>query len=466
MFKYTAIFMIFLLSSCAIREEYQKEEIISDNSVKEALNLNSKNESINKEWYKIFNDEDLNTLLFSAYKTNLDIKQNIEKLKQARYSYLINSKEYFPMIDGGGIYSYSKTNGKSSPLSVDTNDFKAGFDVSWEIDIWGKGKALSKQYMELVNSAKFSLFDTHVLITFEVINNYTNLRLNQEKLRIAKNNQKLQEDILDIVTSKYNNGVADELALSQAKHSLELVKSSIPEIKTNINKYKNALHLLLGVEPKNLPINLDKFSKNITAKTFKYNVQHLYNIRLDTIRTRPDIRMAEAEILSQNEVVNQAIIDLYPTLNLGASLGFISSSLGDLFNTEVLGYTPQIMTPIWHWGKLKNNIELQKHIKEEYIITYNKAMLSALLDLKNSIYLIEESYKANTSYKKALDDMRNIFYITLDKYKNGLIEFSDLANAEQDYLSAQNTFVQSNANILQGIALFYKATGGGYNFCD
>ena len=237
MFKYTAIFTIFLLSSCAIREEYQKEEIISDNSVKEALNLNSKNESINKEWYKIFNDEDLNTLLFSAYKTNLDIKQNIEKLKQARYSYLINSKEYFPMIDGGGIYSYSKTNGKNSPLSVDTNDFKAGFDVSWEIDIWGKGKALSKQYMELVNSAKFSLFDTHVLITFEVINNYTNLRLNQEKLRIAKNNQKLQEDILDIVTNKYNNGVADELALNQAQHSLELVKSSIPEIKTNINKY-------------------------------------------------------------------------------------------------------------------------------------------------------------------------------------------------------------------------------------
>ena len=466
MFKYTAIFMIFLLSSCAIREEYQKEEIISDNSVKETLNLNNKNESISKEWYKIFNDEDLNTLLFSAYKTNLDIKQNIEKLKQARYSYLINSKEYLPIIDGAGNYSYSKTNGKNSPLSVDTNDFKAGLDVSWEIDIWGKGKALSKQYIELVNSAKFSLFDTHVLITFEVINNYTNLRLNQEKLRIAKNNQKLQEDILDIVTNKYNNGVADELALNQAKHSLELVKSSIPEIKTNINKYKNALSLLLGVKPKYLPINLDKFSKNITSKPFKYNVQNLYSIRLDTIRTRPDIRIAEAEILSQNEVVNQAIIDLYPTLNLGASLGFISSSLGDLFNTEVLGYTPQIMTPIWHWGKLKNNIELQKHIKEEYIINYNKAMLSALLDLKNAIYLIEESYKANASYKRALDDMRNIFYITLDKYKNGLIEFSDLANAEQDYLSAQNTFVQSNANILQGIALFNKATGGGYNFCD
>jgi outer membrane protein TolC len=122
------------------------------------------------------------------------------------------------------------------------------------------------------------------------------------------------------------------------------------------------------------------------------------------------------------------------------------------------------LLPIWHWEKLKNNIELQKHIKEEYIITYNKAMLSALLDLKNSIYFIEEGYKSNSSYKKALENMKSIFYITLDKYKNGLIDFTEVATAEQNYLNAQNNLINSNTDIIQGIALFYKATGGGYNF--
>ena len=466
MFKYTALFFFFILSSCNVGETYQEKDFISNNDVKETLNLNNSNEIIKHDWFKIFNDKDLNTLLEEAYKSNLNIAQNIEKLKQSRYNYLINSKNYFPMIDGGGSYNYNKINGEHSPIGVDTNDFKAGIDVSWELDIWGKGKAVSEQYYELINSAKYTLFDTLVLITYEVIDNYINLRLNQEKLRIAYKNKKLQEDILNIVKNKYKNGLAGDLALNQAKQSLDTLEANIPEIKTNINKYKNSLSLLLGCTPQNIPIDLDKIRNNITASTFKYSVQKLYNLKLNTIKTRPDIRAAEANISSQNAVINQAIANLYPSLTLSASFGFLSSSLGKLFNTEMIEYTPEIMTPIWHWGELTNNIELQKNIRKEYVLIYNKAMLSALLDLKNSIYFIEESYKSNNSYKRALENMKSIFYITLDKYKNGLIEFTDVVNAEQNYLNAQNSFVKSNADILQGIAVFYKATGGGYNFDD
>ena len=174
---------------------------------------------------------------------------------------------------------------------------------------------------------------------------------------------------------------------------------------------------------------------------------------------------SEQKIITQNMVVNQAIADLYPSFNIGATFGFISSSGNTLIktNNQTYGYTPSINIPIWHWGQLTNNIELQKHIKEEFILNYNEALLTALMEVKNAITSIEQSYKTNSSLSSSLHNIKNIMQLTKDKYQNGLIEFTDVALAEQNYLEAENNFIDSNAEILQNITAFYKATGGGYN---
>ena len=286
------------------------------------------------------------------------------------------------------------------------------------------------------------------------------------RLRKSQKNLALQNEIYTSILDKYNAGIADELALNQAKFTIENTKSTIPPLKTEIERSKNAIAVLLGCLPQDIPINLDKYSKNITSKTFKYSVKKLYNLPFDIIRTRPDIRATEQSIYEQNAVLNQAITNLYPSLNITGSFGFISKNASSLFATkkQSYSYAPEFVIPIWQWGKLKNNIELQKYVKEEYILNYNEAVLTALLELKNTIHFIEESYKTNKFKLLALEKMRNILSITKSKYENGLIEFADLAKAEQDFLNAQNAYIDSNAEILQNITGFYKATGGGYNF--
>jgi outer membrane protein TolC len=77
---------------------------------------------------------------------------------------------------------------------------------------------------------------------------------------------------------------------------------------------------------------------------------------------------------------------------------------------------------------------------------------------------VEQAYKTETHTNNALKNMQNIFNLTKLKYQNGLIEFTDLASAEQNFLSSQTTLIDANAAILQHLISFYKATGGGYNF--
>lgn len=464
MFKYSVILLIFFLSSCSVGENFEHSYFVSDKDTKNTLKLNPNEIKIQNTWYEIFNDNDLNTLLKTALLNNPTIKQGIERLKQSRLNLAIQSKEFLPKLDAYTDYKYNKSRNKTS-YSYDANEFSAGLSVTWEIDLWGKNEYVSEQYYQIMKNVEYSLFNIKTSITAEIISNYINLRLAQEKLRIANKNLYLQKDIFETIKNKHNSGISDLLALNQAEFTVQKTKSSIPPLESQIENYKNALATLLGVLPDNMPVNLDKYSKNITSNTFVFDIKKLYNLPLDVIRSRPDIMSAEANILNQNAAINEAITNLYPSLNLSASFGFISSSGNNLFNSnnQNYGYSPEISLPIWHWQQLKNNVELQKHIREEYIMNYNEIMLTALMELKTIIKTVEESYKTNKYQKIAFSKMQNIMKLTKDKYANGLIEFTDVAQAEQDLLDAQNNLAESNAQILQNITNFYKATGGGYN---
>lgn len=462
--KKSVCYFLLFLTACHVGEEYTPQNFVSSYDIQTALKAQPLEKEISHHWYYIFNDDDLNTLLKHALNNNLSIKQGIERLQQSRYNFLIQSKNNFPMLDANANYNYSKANAVNDYLS-NVNAFKAGFDVSWELDIWGKGQYITEQYASLMQNIQYSLLNIQVSITAEVINNYIKLREAQEKLRIAQKNLKLQRDILQMVKDKHTAGITDDLALNQAEYTVETTKSSIPTLTAQIDTYKNALAVLLGVLPNKLPVNLDKYKKNITADTFKYSVSDLYKLPLGIIQSRPDIMAAEESVRSQNAVINEAITNLYPTISLGATFGFVSSSGRSLFNTDsqVYGYTPALSLPIWHWGQLTNNIELQKHIKDEYILNYNETVLTAVSELKNAITSAEQAYKTNRYNKSSLAKMQNIMSLTKEKYQNGLIDFTDVALAEQNLLAAQNTLITSNAEILQYLTAFYKATGGGYN---
>jgi NodT family efflux transporter outer membrane factor (OMF) lipoprotein len=317
-----------------------------------------------------------------------------------------------------------------------------------------------------MKKARFSLDNLNVSLSEEIISHFIKLREAQQKLVIAQKNLKLQKEILDIVQNKYKNGIADLLSLNQAQYTVEQTFSNIPLIKEQVENYKNALSVLLGCLPKELPISLDSYKSNLVSKTFKYSVKNLYKLPLDIIHKRPDILIAEENLQAQHAVLNQAIASLYPSINLQTSFNYISPQGRHLFNSnnQVYGYTPGITAPIWHWKQLVNNVEIQRYIKEEAVLAYNEAVLCALTEIKNTLFAIEKAYQTNAHKKNSYFKMQNIMNLTLNKYKNGLISFTDVARAEQNLLESELAYIESNAQILQNFVSFYKAVGGRYNF--
>lgn len=463
--NYILILFCLAVTSCTVGPDYQEPSIFDDTQIKDSLKLTDTNTlRVSKDWYLLFNDETLNSLIAQALDNNPSVLQGIARLKQARTIVGINRVQYLPMLNASSGYDYAKAS-KNIGLAADSNFFQLGFDASWEIDIWGAGRRLNEQSMAQLQEALYNLQNIKVMIAAETANTYFSLKTSVEQLQIAKNNLKLQQEIYKTVKEKYASGLADETALNQAQYLIASTQAVIPATEYQLETYKNALAVLVGGLPDMLPDNITSTQNNIIKKAYKYDINSLYNLPASVIRNRPDVKAAERALAAQNAAIGQAVAELYPNVTLSAMFGLQSTAGSKLFNSssQAYSYSPSLVLPLFNWGKLQNNVKLQQYIKEETLENYRQTLLSAVEDLNNAITAAQKEATKNKYLKKATANMRTALNNIRRKYENGLVDFSQLLQTEQDLLAAENTLAVSNGALYQNIIAFYKAAGGGYS---
>ena len=292
------------------------------------------------------------------------------------------------------------------------------------------------------------------------------LRTTQEQIRIAKQNLKLQEDIFATISAKREYGLADEVSYKQAEYTVENTRSKIPQLQKQAETYANSLTILVGKLPKKLDNLLQPQKNNLIRKRFNYDLQKLYDFPISVVRGRPDVRIAERQLHADNALVGEAIAALYPSISISGFIGWQAPEVSGLVDRESYGYSykPAINLPLFHWGQLQNRIEQQKAATLSSFFSYQNAVLNAVAEVKNSVVGLQEEYKKNTSSYKAAQAQKIASDLMLEKYKNGLVEFSDVMISQQQRLSAQDLLVNSNGQIYLDIIAFYKSIGGGYSY--
>lgn len=464
MTKYLLFMMLTAVAACTVGPDYQRPSEYSDQEIGQSLHLQTnKAQEVNKDWYRSFQDQTLNRLVPQGLASSPNAKAAIAKLRQARAALQIDAVKNLPMIDADGSYHYSKV-GKNSGYPIGTDYFQAGLDATWELDIWGSGRRQTESAAALYKAAAADVDNTNLTLTAEIAGNYINYRIAQEQLRISEQNLSLQKDIYEIVNSKYIAGLENESALNQAKYAVETTKALIPELQYQVEAYKNALSTLVGELPGGLDTVLTADEKNLIRRRFKLNLNRLYELPVSVVRLRPDVRIAEYQLISKNANVGAAIAELYPNVSLSGFLGFQSSKVPNLIGSDsfTYSYAPALDLPILHWGELTNNVELQKGVAEEYVYLYQNALLNAASEIKNTYTAIAKEYDKNQASRNAVIAQKKVLDLTLERYRQGLEDFNVILTAEQNLLSSQNAFIASNGAIYQDIISFYKAIGGGY----
>ena len=453
---------MFLLTSCTLGEDYQHVDFWSDKEIEQSLQIENKNYTHNVFWYQIFGDENLNFLIEQTLKNAPNMKIILARLKQARYAFAIKDADYLPMLDINSGYNYDYAP-NSNVFGNKDSYFKLGFDASWELDIWGKGRRTKESYLAMYYAALNNVDDMKLSLTAEVAVDYVGLRIAQEQLKNAKENLKLQKEIKNLVKNKYEEGIADNIALNQAEYALNITQSLLSQYENQIESYKNALFVLMGKLPASLKI-LEVSKNNLAEKNLKFDLRVLREIPINNLRCRPDVKVAENTLIAKNAEIGVALASMFPDVSVGATLGRQGHLLNDLPHSysAAYGYAPQIDLPFLHWGQLYNELKSAKAVKEEYLYNYQKVLLNALQEVANAIDALEKEYKKNASLKKAVVNMQKVMDSMKEKYAQGLLNFSDLLETEQKLLQAQSQLIESRGVIYEKVIAFYKAIGGGY----
>lgn len=451
------IYSVFLIcASCTLGPDYVSPDVYNDKTLQNELKL-LKNGKIPDKWYKNWDDENLQDLIENGLNNNADISVAMTRLKQSRLTAKINRTDYLPQVGVKGEYDYQKGS-KDIEYAQNTDYYNAGFDASWEIDIWGKGRRQSQADEANIKVSEYNLQNIKILVVSEIVVNYVNLLQNVVNLRTAKKNAELQQQISKKVEREYKNGLSDETAYNQSQYLLQTTLSEIPQYENNIEVYKNTLSSLIGVLPSQISVSDTSF---LRQSNFYRVSTDINNLPVSVIRLRPDVMAAEQKLKAQNALIGKAIAELYPDLNISGVFGYSSSKGKNLFSSasETYGYSPVLNLLLLDWNKLKNNIELQKTEKDIAFANYKQTVLNAITELKKSFSAFNSATRAYNNKLKALSNMQKVVDLTLKRYESGMVEFSELLTAEQNLLQSQKDVISAQAQIAKSAIAFYKASG-------
>lgn len=437
-----------------------------------------------KEWWKLFNDETLNTLVEKTYAQNLDLRSAGLRILQARAALGISEGLLFPQQQTLSGSLAGVRNSSNSFINAGLN-----FDVGWEMDVWGKYARGIESSEATMYASIASYDDILVTIIAEVARNYINFRTAQERKAFAKSNIEIQERVTKMTEVQFNAGNVSELDMQQSLTQLYTTKALVPAFELSMIQSRNAIAILLGVLPqevdplllkklktnKEILFNYTAFEQNQQRKKQDYKVHAFipvaeldadYKINADLVLRRPDLKVAELQAQSQSARIGSAEAELYPHFTLFGSLGYNNNNTGSgwLSAGDAIGISagPAFSWNIFQYGRIKNQIRVQDALFQESLNNYNKKVLSAVGEVSNAMNgyrLNKEQLVQNTLAIKATV---RAFEISMTQYDNGMVTYQRLLSTVEKLIRNEDAYAQIKGSIALQVVFLYKALGGGW----
>lgn len=411
------------------------------------------------DWWRTLEDPLLSQIVEQAVKGNLDIKLAQSRVREERARRGIARTDRFPTIDAQGSTTRFRRSEEISQFGGSGTLYSAGFDASWELDLFGGIKRSVEAADATLQASQELLSDTLITLVAEAALNYIEIRSFQARLEAAENNRKSQEESLQIVKDRLAAGLTTTLTLEQATYNLENTRSEIPTLKIGIEQAKNGLAVLLGEFPGALTEELKTYKKVPIV-----SMDIVVGVPADLLRRRPDIRRVERELAAQTARVGVATADLYPKLTLLGSVGLESISAASFFTGPAAAFQigPQITWNIFNRSRIRQNIVVQDELQEQALIQYESAVLTAVKDVENSLIDYAEEQVRRQSLLKSIQSAEHAADLARELYTAGLSDFLGVLEAERSLFTFQDKLAVSEGKVTSNLIRLFKALGGGW----
>jgi len=424
-----------------------------------------------RDWWRAFNDPVLDRLIERSYRENLTLQQAGVRVLQARAQLGVAVAEIFPQTQQAvGSIQYFRTSDRAPTSSAFNGSFaywqsQIGAQASWELDFWGRIRRGIESADASLLATLADYDNTLVTLTADVANAYIALRTAEERIRIARENVETQERTLRIVEARFKFGTVTRLDVEQARTALLNTQASIPTLETQLRQARDALSVLLGMPPNDLADLLGGAPSGIPVSP----PQVILGVPADLLRRRPDIRSAELQAVAQSAQIGVAKSDLFPAFTLVGNLVLLSTDLGsfklsDMFRwgARSVQVGPSVQWNILNYGQLSNNVRVQDARFQQFLLAYQRAVLTAQQDVEDNLVAFLRSQDRADLLARSVTSSQRAVDLAILQYREGITDFTTVLTAQQALLAQQDSLASTLGSISTSLVGIYRALGGGW----
>ncbi len=455
-------FVSFLVVSCHTRQNYQRANDVVDEKLfrTDALPKDSLSMA-NLSWKEIFTDAVLQKHIAKALENNLDIRIALQNIASAE-AYLKQSKAaYQPTISVGPDYSFntSSLNTQFGQIVGERryiNQFDITANLGWELDLWGKLKGQEKAQYAAYLSSVAAHQNVKSNLVASIATAYYQLLAFDEQKKIFSNTIEIRKKNLETTKALKEAGIVSEVAVQQSEALVYNAEASLVTLDVQIQMLENTISLLMG-EPSH---EIERTS--LSTQNFALNTDLGYPSAL--LANRPDVKLAEFNLMNAFELTNAAKAQFYPSLRITGSTGVQSVDIDKLFsaNSVFANVLVGLAQPILNKRQIRTNYEVSLANQERAYLNFRKTILNAGNEVSDALKMYNAQDQFIAFKKKELSAYDKSVEFSQELVNYGMANYLEVLNANVNKLNAEINIANAQYTKLQAGVELYRALGGGW----
>lgn len=405
------------------------------------------------DWWKAYNNDELNYLTSFALKNNPDMLKAAVKIQKQLANLNLSESDLFPTLTGSlGASSKKKLNdGKKS-----TQTFSGELALNYEIDLYGKiADARDAQEFEL-NATVADAESARLSVVNSVVDLYFNLLYLRDTIELTQKNIDTYSSLLDIASARFNTGKTDKLEITQARQSLIAEQTALLNAQTQYKEMEQSLRNVLNLKPS------DGFVLGKASILKQPLLTPHLSVPVSVLANRPDLTAAQYRLKKAFKTVKVSEKSWYPTISLNGAIGSSSDRAKSTFDFPYLLGGVSVNLPFLDWNSVKNNVKIAKADYDIALIDFKDALAQALNEVAYYSFAYGKTEHIYANVEKTVENNRQITAYYRARHQAGKASFKDVLQAVADENAARKNLLAQKYQLIKYENLLFKAMAGRY----
>ena len=452
------------LTGCVVGPKYHQPAVQAPPAYKEVGDwkpAEPNDQNLGGNWWTVFQDPQLDALELQVNVSNQNLKSAEAQFQQARAALRYNRADYYPTVTAGPSATRTRVSANAPTGSLlrgtTYNDYVFPFDVSYQADVWGRVRKTVESYREQAQASAADLATVNLSMHADLAVDYFQARSLDAEEQLLNTTVTQYEQALELNESRFQGGIASEVEVEQAKTILQTTRAQAIDVGVARAQFEHAVAILIGKPPAEFslpPLPLTAPPPHVPV-----------GVPSVLLERRPDIAAAERLVASANAQIGVAKSAYYPTISLGASGGFESSSITTLLNgpSGLWSFGLSAVGTVFDVGRRRALTDQARAAYDSQVANYRQTVLNGFQQVEDNLAAVRILENEAQVQDQAVVAAQRSLDLSVTRYKGGVTSYLEVITAQNAALTDEVTAVNILGRRMANTVLLIQALGGGWD---